>query len=693
MHTKARYGLTGTLLAFVSSTTPLLANGNQASPRLEPLDVFQLELARDPQISADGKTVVYARTFHDIDSDRSLSNLWTIDIASGDHRPLTTGTANDQSPRFSPDGTRLAYVSNRDDGAQVWLRWLDTGQTAKLSSLPQAPGGVAWSPDGKWLSFSMFVEDSSAPFAAMPKKPEGANWAQPAVVIDRMQYRIDGAGYMEPGNRQIFILSTDGGTPVQLTDAEYDHGPPTWTPDGKLLYSANGNEDREFEPNNSEIYELDPMAGEPKQLTTRVGPDGSPEASPDGQWIAYLGFDERYLGFQTTLLSVMRRDGSEARVVSGSLDRGINSFEWASDGKGLYVTFDSEGRGKLAYLDLSSGEISVLADRVGGLSLGRPYGGGSFSVSKGGDLAFTLGMPDRPADVGFVRSGASADAAVRLTTLNDDLFTRKQVGAVEEVWTKSSHDGRSVQGWIVRPPDFDPARKYPLVLEIHGGPFTNYGDRFAAEIQLYAAAGYVVLYGNPRGSTSYGAEFANLIHHNYPSQDYDDLMSLVDATIAKGFVDPDRLFVTGGSGGGVLTSWIIGKTDRFKAAVVQKPVINWYSFVLTADNPAFFYRYWFPGLPWDHLEHYMARSPISLVGNVTTPTMLLTGERDYRTPMSESEQYYTALRLQKVPSVLVRIPEASHGIANRPSQLISKVVHILEWFSRYDPATRDEGGA
>ena len=693
MQSTVRFGLIATVAVCVWSTTSLFANGDQASPRLEPLDVFQLELARDPQISPDGKTVVYARTFHDIDSDRALSNLWTIDTSSREHRPLTTGTASDRSPRFSPDGTKLAYVSSRDDGAQVWLRWLDTGQTAKLSSLPNAPAGIAWSPDGKWLSFSMFVESAASPFAAaMPKKPAGAEWAQPAIVIDRMNYRSDGAGYLKPGHRQIFLLSTDGGTPVQLTDAEYDHGAPTWTPDGKLLFSANGHEDREFEPNNSEIYELDPVTGEQKQLTTRVGPDGSPKASPDGRWIAYLGNDERYLGFQTTVLSVMRRDGSEPRAVSDLLDRSINSFAWDSSGDGLFVTYDNEGRGKLAYLELSSGEMEMRADRVGGLSLGRPYGGGSFSVSREGDLAFTLGMPDRPADVGFAKSGASPDATVQLTALNDDLFTRKQVGAVEEIWTESSHDGRRVQGWIVRPPDFDPTRKYPLVLEIHGGPFTNYGDRFAAEIQLYAAADYVVLYTNPRGSTSYGAEFANLIHHNYPSQDYDDLMSLVDATIAKGLVDPDRLFVTGGSGGGVLTSWIIGKTDRFKAAVVQKPVINWYSFVLTADNPAFFYRYWFPGLPWDHLEHYMARSPISLVGNVTTPTMLLTGERDYRTPMSESEQYYTALRLQKVPSVLVRLPEASHGIANRPSQLIAKVVHILEWFKRYDPKSENAGG-
>ena len=264
---------------------------------------------------------------------------------------------------------------------------------------------------------------------------------------------------------------------------------------------------------------------------------------------------------------------------------------------------------------------------------------------------------------------------------------------MEEIRYKSSKDGREIQGWIVKPPGFDsagndsagndPAKRYPLILEIHGGPFANYGDRFAAEAQLYAAAGYVVLYTNPRGSTSYGEEFGNLIHHAYPGDDYFDLMSGVDAVLERGYVDPERLFVTGGSGGGVLTAWIVGRTDRFRAAVVAKPVINWTSFVLTADNANFYYRYWFPGFPWDHPEHYRARSPLSLVSAVTTPTMLLTGESDFRTPIAETEQYYQALRLRGVDTVMVRMPGAYHHIARRPSQMMSKAAHILAWFERY----------
>jgi acylaminoacyl-peptidase len=321
---------------------------------------------------------------------------------------------------------------------------------------------------------------------------------------------------------------------------------------------------------------------------------------------------------------------------------------------------------------------------VGGTSLGRPYASGSYTVAPYGAFAYTMTSPDHPADV------ASGDGrrTRRLTRLNADLRSFRDTATVESFWFESRYDQRDVQAWVALPPGFDTAKKYPLVLEIHGGPYANYGFRYSAEVQLYAAAGYVVLYVNPRGSTSYGAEFANLIENNYPGQDYDDLMTAVDVVVGRGFVDPERLYVTGGSGGGVLTAWIVGKTDRFRAAVVAKPVINWTSFALTADNYAFFYRYWFDGPPWDDQAAYWRRSPLSLVGNVTTPTMVLTGEQDYRTPMSESEQYYQALKLRRVDTMLVRVPGASHSIAARPTQLMAKVANILAWFERYDSRPR-----
>ena len=644
-------------------------------------DVFQLEFASDPQVSADGKQIVFVRNFMDIMKDRSRSNLWMMDTDGSDLRPLTSGNENHRSPRWSPDGKKLAYVSNEDRGSQIYLRWMDSGQTAKISNLNFGPGNLSWSPDGKWLAFTMFVPDNSGPRVKMPAKPKGAEWAKPAIYIDDLRYRADGAGYLQQGSRHIFVLPVEGGTPRQLSSGDFNHGGPlNWTADGRsIIFSANRHDNHLLDPRNSEIYEIAVASGDIKALTNRKGPDAGPALSPDGSKIAYLGYDDRFQGYQISHLYVMNRDGSNVRQLAGDLDRSLRSLNWRGDGKGVYFQYSDEGNGKIGYASLN-GKTSLVAENIGGTTLGRPYASGSYDVSKNGMIAYTECRPDHPGDVAVVNRKGTAR---RLTHLNRDLFGHKKLGETKEIWYKSSFDQRDIQAWYVLPPDFDASKKYPLIMEIHGGPFADYGDRFTAEVQLFAAAGYVVLYVNPRGSSSYGAEFGNLIHHNYPGEDYDDLMSGIDAMIDMGFVDEKNLFVTGGSGGGVLTSWIVGKTDRFSAAVVAKPVINWFSFALTSDGYATYYKYWFPGYPWEHHEHYFKRSPISLVGNVTTPTMLLTGEADYRTPISESEQYYQALKLRGIDAAMVRIPNASHGIARRPSNLIAKVAYILDWFERY----------
>jgi dipeptidyl aminopeptidase/acylaminoacyl peptidase len=376
----------------------------------------------------------------------------------------------------------------------------------------------------------------------------------------------------------------------------------------------------------------------------------------------------------------MNVDGSNRRLLLPDLDRSIAAFDWAADGKGLYVQYDDQGKTVLAHVSLK-GKLTKISDRLSGLSLGRPYTGASFAAGGKNTYAYTSADSQSLSDIAVGR-GTGKPRIV--TDLNANLLQHRALASVEELWVKSSFDERDIQAWVVRPADFDPAKKYPLMLEIHGGPHAAYGPHFSAEIQLYAAAGYIVVYGNPRGSTSYGEEFAQTIHHNYPSQDYDDLMTMVDAVIAQGAIDEDQLYVTGGSGGGVLTAWIVGNTDRFRAAVVAKPVINWISFVLSADLPAFFSQYWFAMMPWDENSDHWARSPLSLVGNVTTPTMLLVGQSDYRTPTWESEQYYQALKLQGVDTALVRIPGASHSIGKRPSQLMAKVVAIQEWFKQHN---------
>lgn len=675
-----RSPLVPALLALTALAAPIAAQS--AGDTFAPMDVFGLEWATDPQIAPDGTRVVYVRNFFDVMTDRARTNLWVVSADGSVHRPLTSGTRSNASPRWSPTGDRLLWQSTQDGSNQLWLRWMDTGQEARITNLTASPGSLSWSPDGRWIAFTMFVESAPDPTlaAGMPAPPEGAEWAAAPVVIDDMPYKADGnPDFVDEGFTHVFVVPAEGGTPRQLTSGNFDHTSPTWTPDGHLIVVANRRTDAEREGNDTDLYEVSTADGSLTRLTDRYGPDASPAVSPDGRRIAYTGFDDEYMGYDVVRLYVMNRDGSEKREVPLELDRDVEALSWGAAGDGLYVQYTSEGDGRIAWVTLD-GEVTDLAEHLGGTSLGRPYSGGSFSVTRQGVFAYTLSDPLHPADVAMGRRGGEVR---RLTELNADLLDHKRLAQVEEIWWESSFDGRAVQGWLMTPPGFDPSREYPLVLEIHGGPFASYGPHFAAELQLYAAAGNVVLYTNPRGSTSYGYEFANLIHHNYPGQDYDDLMSGVDAVIARGFIEEDRLFVTGGSGGGVLTAWIVGKTDRFAAAAVQKPVINWASFVLHADAIPFFARYWFGEMPWENPDAYWERSPLSLVGNVSTPTMLVTGEDDYRTPMSETEQYYGALRLRGVPTAMVRIPDASHGIAARPSQLLAKVTHVLGWFERY----------
>ena len=375
----------------------------------------------------------------------------------------------------------------------------------------------------------------------------------------------------------------------------------------------------------------------------------------------------------------MDRDGRNARLTAGGLDRSITKALWASDSRSLYVQYDDKAVTRVARVSLD-GHVEPIAQGLSGGEFDRPYTGGSFTSAANRAIAFTSGSTDRPSDLSVAYRGRSR----RLTNVNEDLLADKSLGKVEPLTVQSSFDHIPIAAWLVMPPNLDAARKYPLILEIHGGPFAAYGPVFATDDQLYAAAGYVVVYANPRGSTSYGEAFANLINHDYPNHDYDDLMSVVDAATARDFIDTQNMFVTGGSGGGVLTAWIVGRTDRFRAAATQKPVINWTSEVLTTDAYTYMPKYWFTKPPWEDPDAYWRHSPLSLVGCVAAPTLVVVGDQDYRTPVSDSEQYYAALQLRRVPTALVKVPGASHGgLAARPSQSAAKASAILAWFERY----------
>ncbi len=662
------------------------ANSGPATPAddaFKAIDVFGLQWVADPQIAPDGRTIAFVRTRMDIKTDRSSGAIWLTGIDGKHARPLT-GAASSSMPRWSPDGTRIAYLAPASDGStQLFVYWVDGNVAAPITHFTESPQSLAWSPDGRWLAFTMAVPAERKPLKVeLPQAPKGASWADPPKLIDRLVYRIDGEGYLPQSFTHLFVVAADGGPARQLTHGDFDHdGPPAWSADSTAVYiAANRRADADYEPLDEEIYRVNLADGSLRALTDRRGPDTNPAVSPDGKHIAYLGFDDHKLGYQCTQLYVMDADGSHSRSLTATLDRDAGEPQWSGDGKQIYFEYGDRGSIKLGAVDLS-GKIRTLAADIGGGDVTRPYTGGSFSVARNGRFAYMQVSPLAPPSLA---AGTGSGDSSTLTALSANLLGQRSLGRVEEIGFDSSADGRKIQGWIIKPPHFDAARKYPLLLEIHGGPFAAYGASFAAELQLYAAAGYVVLYLNPRGSTGYGEEFADLIHHDYPDKDFDDLMSGVDTVLGKGYIDANRLFVTGGSGGGVLTAWIVGHTDRFRAAVVVKPVINWTSFVLTADMTNYFYRYWFDRYPWDDVQAYWKRSPLAYVGNVHTPTMLMTGEVDYRTPSGEAEQFYEALKLRRIDTALVRVPNASHDISSRPSLLIAKVSYVLAWFAAHD---------
>ncbi len=655
------------------------------APLFEGRDLFGLQWATDPQIRPDGRTVAYVRESHDVMTDQMVRAIWQVDVESGVQSAVVSGGGSHFSPRWSPDGARLAYVSTADGGrAQLFVRWMQTGTASRIADLVDAPEALAWSRDGKSIAFLLFVPDAAIELGKAPLKPEGATWAAPLDIVTSVTYRADGVGQLKPGYTHLFIVAADGGAPRELTFGEFNEtGPISWSADGRSVYvSGSRLEGWQRDPLNSEVYQVSVADGTITPLTSRKGPDQAPVVSPDGSKIAYLTFEDRVLGYQNTELYVMDRDGRNPRSLTSRLDRTIDSARWSADGRSLFVQYADRGVTKIGRVSLD-GKLELIATGLSNSELDRPYSGGEFSVASNATVAFTAGDAATPSEIAVARNGRTT----RLTHLNDELFRDKKLGAVAALPVTSSYDKRPIDAWIVTPPLFDPNKKYPLILEIHGGPFASYGPLFSTDDQLYAAAGYVVVFANPRGSTSYGEEFADLIHHAYPGNDYDDLMSVVDAAIARGFVDPNNLFVTGGSGGGILTAWIVGRTDRFRAAAAQKPVINWTSMALTTDEYTAITKYWFAKLPWEAPEEYWKRSPLSLVASVKTPTLVVVGDHDLRTPMSDAEQYYQALQLRGIPTALVKVPGASHGgLASRPSQSAAKASAILAWFGRYRQA-------
>ena len=662
----------------------LLFNLNaQNKPAFKSLDVFKLEYAVDPQISPMGDYIVYKRVHLDIMKDKALGELWLIDLKTNKQSKLTSLLTTESQARWSPQGDKIIFTSGtKEEGTEIYMYWLKTGKVAQLTHLPSSPSNLTWSPNGKDIAFNMFVPENPPVIAHLPKKPKGADWVTAPRITDRLKHEADGRGYLKPGYTHIFILSAEGGSERQLTFGKYnDRGGLSWSSDGKAIYfSGNRTKDWEYDFRNSEIYKLTIASKEINVLTSRKGPDYSPKASSDGKYIAYLAYTDKVQTYQVRHLYIMKPNGKGLKNITKNFDRSISNITWNAKNEAIYFTYDDHGTTYLAKTDLN-GKITKLTGNIGGTTIGRPYPSGSYSVAANESLVFTHTTSKDPSNVALLK--VNKNKATLLTNLNDDVLPYINLGEVKEIKYKSTVDGRPIQGWLVYPPNYNSQKPYKLIVENHGGPILNYGPRFSTEMQLLAAAGYVVFYPNPRGSTGYGETFGNLLYNNYPGDDYQDVMDGVDYLIEKGIADKDKLYVTGGSAGGIMTAWIIGKNNRFKAAAVVKPVMNWISKTLTADNYYVYANYRYPGQPWENFKTYWKFSPISLVGNVQTPTMVMVGMKDLRTPPSEAKQLYHALKLRKIPTVMVEIPRAYHHIAARPSQLITKIAYILAWFERY----------
>jgi dipeptidyl aminopeptidase/acylaminoacyl peptidase len=669
----------GACLAAVVAAPPLEAQ-RQDSPRSDRLTLetfLEMETVTDPQFSPDGTQVLYTRGWVDKINDRRESALWIMNADGTRNRFLVKGS----NARWSPSGDRIAYIAQGEPrGSQVFVRWMDAeGATSQITHVEQAPSGLAWSPDGTQLSFTALVEQRVSWPIKMPKAPAGAKWTEPPHIVDRLQYRRDRQGFTDNGFRHIFIVPAIGGTPRQITSGNFDHSGSEWTPDGKsILFSGLRVELDDYQWRESEIYSVDVASGNIRQLTRRKGPDGNPSVSPDGKRVAYTGYDYSRDTWTDSKLYVMNIDGSNPHLASGDWDRAPSDIDWAADGSGVYFTAQDQGSQNLYFLPLSGagGKVTPVTKGVHMLSVS--------DLSSKGMAVGTLTTFQKPGDI--VSFDLKSPGQVKqLTAVNDDVLTGKKLGEVKEMWY-TSPDGTKIQGWYITPPDFDPSKKYPMQLHIHGGPHSMYNVGFNFGWQEHAANDYVILYTNPRGSTGYGSAFGNAIKNAYPGKDFDDLMAGVDALLAKGFVDPQNMFVTGCSGGGVLTAWTVGHTDRFAAASANCPVIDWLSFVGTTDGASWYFN--FEKLPWEDPSEHLKRSPLMYVGNVKTPTMLMTGVNDLRTPMPQTEQFYSALKLRKVPTAMLRFNDEWHGTSSKPSNFMRTQLYLRYWFDKYKRGAR-----
>ncbi len=648
-----------------------------------PEDLFQIAQVESPQVSPDGKLVIFTRSYADIATDRRMGEIWLMPVG-GERRLLIGGQAGATGVRWSPDSSRIAYVAPVAGKPQIHVMTIAEGIGRPITALKSGPSQIAWSPNGGSIGFLMQVDSKPVSFAGMPKKPEGATWAAEPRVTEAFTYRLNDGGYQTAGFRHIFIVAATGGEPRQLTKGDFHQvmgdSPLVWAPDGQnIVVSGLIRPDAERLGREADLFVYPASGGAPRQLTSAKGYETEPSVSPDGKWVAYSGALDKQAFYVKPDIWVVPFAGGEAVNLTAARDRPMQSPSWSDDGREIYAMMSEAGLVRVITVDPVSKKSKLLVPELGGSRLYLPNASGAYSI-RSATIAYTSSFEDRPPGL-VVNRGGKRVASV---DFNAGWRATKDIGKLERVTWKSRAGGIDIEGWLQYPPGFDASKKYPLILDIHGGPNGDYAPQFSTTHQAYAARGYLVLFSNPRGSIGYGEQFGNFFGRPYPSEDHDDLMTGVDAVAARSYVDARNLFIVGGSGGGVLTLWGIAKEPgKFRAAAAIRPVTDWTVQALSSDIQALTAQYWLGGAnPWDGHETYWKQSPLSLVGNVTTPTLLMTGEADYRTPIAQTEMYYQALKLRDVPAMQLRLPDANHGMG-RPTQWIVSNLAVIDWFERF----------
>lgn len=699
-------GLALLLVVALSLPAALLAAEKRT---ITEMDLFKFVWIADAQISPDGSRVAFLRVWVNQKADRYDTALWIVSTSGGAPRQITAGP-RDGSPRWSPDGKSLAFIRSperdgRPQPAQIWLMSLDGGEAQPLTDSPRSPAGFEWSPDGKAIAFVSREDSSKEKEKPNPEDPEAKDKAPEHVsdvrVISKAVYRANGGGYLNPKvHAHIWTVSVpaiagEKPTPKQITRGNFDEGSISWAPDGSRIYfGASRLAEPYYEPPRSELYSVSRDGGDERKALSFDGGMRDYTFSNDGKRMAFGGVQghkpvQSYT--QPDLFVMNNEPGAAPKNLTANYDfdigGGIGGDQhaprggspggviWSKDDRWIYVNVAEHGQANLKRIDAATGKVEALTS-------GNHDVMSYSSTPDASRMALVISTSTNIGDLFLLDTAAGK--LTQLTRVNEELSSQLNLTGPEEIWY-TSFDGKKIQGWIQKPPNFDPSKKYPFILEIHGGPHSAYGLTFTHEFQWMAAKGYVVLYTNPRGSTSYGQDFGNIIQYNYPGDDYKDLMAGVDEMIKRGYIDTRKMGVTGGSGGGVLTNWTVGHTTRFAAAVSQRSIADWSGFWYTAD----FWLYmptWFRAAPWEDPEDFTKRSPITYVKNITTPMMFIEGEADYRTPPADGgEMMFRALKYRKIPTAMVRFPNESHELSRSgaPWHRVERLQHILNWFDKY----------